>query len=530
MQMKPFIFFGLAIMLMSCRSDVKESNETLNGVRLSKDTLDPEIVAGSFSGQHKMNLDSINIQEFIREYPLFSSVEKDLTRFYRKRDYAFAWHENNRLIEQSNILYNRILHMEDNGVPLDAPYLDTYNRMMEDPNEHDLISRELMLTAQYLSFAKRVLNGIPETESRSVHWYIPRKKTDYTLLLEDILKGKPNAVRKTLYPLYYQLRNELIRHNEIEKAGGWMTIVADKKSYRLGDSSNVIASIRKRLFITGEFSGDTSDHVYDESLQVAINRFQETHGLAQDGVIGNDVISALNITVRERIEQIIVNMERCRWLPNQTDERYIVINIPDFKLFAYEGDSISFSCKVVVGTETNKTAIFRGDVRYVVFNPYWNVPESIIKKEILPALRRDNNYLERNDMEWNEGKIRQRPGEQNALGKVKFLFPNVFNIYLHDTPGKSLFNKEKRTFSHGCIRVSEPRKLAIFLLNKQTGWDEARIDEHMEFGPEEYITLTKSVPVYVVYFTSFVDHTGRLNFRKDIYDRDRLLLDMILSK
>ncbi len=349
-------------------------------------------------------------------------------------------------------------------------------------------------------------------------------------MLEEIIQGKPQAVRNTLYPQYHLLRKKLLRYHEIEKKGGWTTIAPDKRSYRVGDSSPVIAAIRKRLFVSGELSGDTTSEVYDMLLADAIIHFQETHGLTPDGIIGGAVVSALNVPIREWIEQIIVNMERCRWLPNQTDEKYIVVNIPDFKLFAYEKDSISFSCKVVVGTETNKTAIFRGDAKYVVFNPYWNIPESIIRKEILPAMSKDRNYLEKHDMEWNDGKVRQLPGEQNALGKVKFLFPNVFNIYLHDTPSKSLFNKEKRTFSHGCIRVSEPRKLAFFLLKDETGWDEAAVDKNMEYGPEKYVVLSRPVPVYVVYFTAFVDDADRLNFRKDIYVRDQPLADMILSK
>jgi murein L,D-transpeptidase YcbB/YkuD len=223
-------------------------------------------------------------------------------------------------------------------------------------------------------------------------------------------------------------------------------------------------------------------------------------------------------------------MERCRWLPNQTYEKYIVVNIPDYTLFAYKQDSTGFSCKVVVGKETNKTAIFRGDMKYVVFNPYWNVPESIIKKEILPEIKKNSRYLEEHEMEWNGGKIRQKPGAQNALGKVKFLFPNVFNIYLHDTPAKTLFSKEKRTFSHGCIRVAEPRKLAVFLLEDEPGWTEEAIDRNMEYGKERYVTLKKPIPVYVVYFTAFVDDLGRLNFRKDIYLRDHPLRDIILSK
>ena len=420
--------------------------------------------------------------------------------------------------------------MEDNGLPLEAPYIEVYSRMMENPKGQNLVSQELMLTAQYLTFAKKVLNGIPETDSRSIQWYIPRKKINYSLLLEEIIQGNTGAFSKSLYPQYEKLRKELLRYYEIEKKGGWERIKDKKKLYRKGDDAITIAEVRKRLFITQEFLGDTNQTVFDTTLEKSIIAFQETNGLIADGFIKSSLIQELNIPVRERIEQLIVNMERCRWLPNQTDEKYIVVNIPDFTLFAYKQNSTAFSCKVVVGKETNKTAIFRGDMKYVVFNPYWNVPESIIKKEILPEIKKNSNYLEEHEMEWNGGKIRQKPGAQNALGKVKFLFPNVFNIYLHDTPGKTLFSKEKRTFSHGCIRVSEPRKLAIFLLEDEPGWNEEVIDQNMEYGNERYIALKKSIPVYIVYFTAFVDDTGRLNFRKDIYSRDHPLRDIILSK
>jgi murein L,D-transpeptidase YcbB/YkuD len=207
-----------------------------------------------------------------------------------------------------------------------------------------------------------------------------------------------------------------------------------------------------------------------------------------------------------------------------------MVNIPQFLLMAHRGNNIEWSCPVVVGKSTNKTAIFKGTMKYVVFSPYWNVPRSIMNKEILPAMRRNKNYLENHDMEWNGGKIRQKPGPQNSLGLVKFLFPNSFNMYLHDTPSKSLFKEEKRAFSHGCIRVSEPKKLAVFLLENDPEWTSEKIDEAMNSGKEQYVTLRKTVPVYIVYFTAFVDDKGKLNFREDIYHRDNQLRDMIFTK
>jgi murein L,D-transpeptidase YcbB/YkuD len=329
--------------------------------------------------------------------------------------------------------------------------------------------------------------------------------------------------------LYEQLKKELQRFTLLEKNGGWVAIPVAKKSWRLGDSSETVGLIRKRLLATGELSLDSGSALYDEALEAAVKNFQKNHGLNEDGVAGPGVIREMNVPVRERIEQIIVNMERCRWLPNQTEEEYVVVNIPQFKVFAFEKDSMVFSSNVVVGKETNKTVIFKGDMKYVVFSPYWNVPESIMKKEIIPAIRRNPQYLERNNMEWNDGKIRQKPGKDNALGKVKFLFPNVYNIYLHDTPSKHLFKEEKRAFSHGCIRVADPKNLAVYLLRHQKEWTEAAITVAMESGKELFVPLRKPIPVYIVYFTAFVDQQGKINFRKDVYQRDQALKEMLIK-
>ncbi|HRH60705.1 MAG TPA: L,D-transpeptidase family protein, partial [Chitinophagaceae bacterium] len=202
----------------------------------------------------------------------------------------------------------------------------------------------------------------------------------------------------------------------------------------------------------------------------------------------------------------------------------------EYKLHAYENDSLVWSMNVVVGTTANKTTIFNGNLKYVVFSPYWNVPPSIIQKEILPGIKRNKNYLEQHNMEWNGGSVRQKPGLNNSLGLVKFLFPNSYNIYLHDTPAKSLFGEDKRAFSHGCIRLNEPQKLAEYLLRNDTAWTTEKIVKAMKSGKEQYVTLKNPVPVFIAYFTAFVDRKGRLNFRSDVYGRDSRLAKMILEK
>jgi murein L,D-transpeptidase YcbB/YkuD len=243
-----------------------------------------------------------------------------------------------------------------------------------------------------------------------------------------------------------------------------------------------------------------------------------------------NLIRVMNVSLQERIKKILINMERCKWLPNETNGDYIIVNIPQYNLEAHTADSIAFSCKVVVGKETNRTMIFKGDMKYIVFNPYWNVPESILKNEIIPAIRRNANYLNENNMEWYDGRLRQRPGDDNALGRVKFMFPNIFNIYLHDTPSKQLFEMEKRTFSHGCIRIAEPIKMVKFLLRDDASWNEQKIIDEMFSDKERVIKLKKGIPVYVIYLTSFIDEKGKLNFRDDVYGRDMPLNELLFGK
>jgi murein L,D-transpeptidase YcbB/YkuD len=524
----PWVIIILALIL-GCGQAQNNKDIAADSVPAMADTIAPTEIAGNFSDQAELRFDSSEINRFIQAHPAFKSYEKEYSRFYSGRNYTYAWHNRTGLIEQSSILYNRIMQLRDNGLTDAAPYMEEYGQMMEDQTPGLSADRELMLTGQYLVYAGKVLTGIPESDTRRVQWYIPRKKMNYAALLDSLLSGKADT-RKLLLPQYYKLQERLKAYYEIEKRGSWVTIKPDRKKYQPGDSSPVIREIRKKLFLAGDLKNDNQSSIYDEAMVAGIKEFQRRYGLKEDGIAGPGVLKEMAAPLSKRIEQIAVNMERCRWLPNETNEDYLFVNIPQFKLVAMEKDSIVFSCNVVVGTATNKTVIFRGDMKYVVFSPYWNVPQSIINKEILPAMKRNPNYLAKHNMEYNGGQIRQKPGPNNSLGLVKFLFPNSYNIYLHDTPSKSLFKEDKRAFSHGCIRVSEPYELAKYLLRHDPSWTPEKIKEAMNRGKEQYVTLKNTVPVYLVYFTAFVDPQGKLNFRDDIYNRDQELKEMLFAK
>ena len=320
------------------------------------------------------------------------------------------------------------------------------------------------------------------------------------------------------------LEKEIIRFQQIEKNGGWSSIHWKKKTIQLGDTSELVTIIRKRLAITNETNTKDTSDIFDKNLEKDIIGFQTRHGLKPDGKIGIATVKELNVPVQERITQLKLNMERCLQMPDVLGDKYILVNIPAFELIAMKKNIPIFKSKIVTGKESNKTATFKGTMQYVVFAPYWNIPESIMHKEILPEIAKHPGYLEQNHMEWYDGKIRQKPGLWNALGGVKFIFPNAYNMYMHDTPAKTLFNEHSRAFSHGCIRIEQPLKMALFLLEEQKEWNQEKIQAAMMMEKETVVFLKERTSVYIVYFTAFIDEYGKLNFRRDIYGRDRDLI------
>ncbi|MEO6233205.1 MAG: L,D-transpeptidase family protein [Ferruginibacter sp.] len=488
-------------------------------------------IPGNFSTQSRLTFDSLLVDAFIDSFPKFEKFRKDLDTFYRQRKFAYAWFDENGMIEPATNLYNRIQHISAEGIPDKLPYKLEFKTVMESDGMLEPSSTtELMLTAQYLVYAKNVWGGLSEKQSLSTDWYLPRRKTSTTELLDSLTANSDIFENTQLYRQYGLLKDQLKKLNDLQiMHPNWNIILTSKNKYELGDSAVAIEQIRQRLYLLADLPFNDSSLVFDDVLRDGVENFQTRHGLVKDGVIGSQFISEINTSLDKRIEQVIVNMERSRWVPVRLSSNYIVVNIPEFKLHVYEHDSLAWNMNVVVGKDQHKTVIFNGEMKYIVFSPYWNIPSSIVKNETLPALRRNPNYLAQHNMEWNNGGIRQKPGPDNSLGLVKFLFPNSHNIYLHDTPAKSLFKENNRAFSHGCIRLAEPKKLAEYLLQNDTSWNEQKITEAMHSGVEKYVTLKQPVPVFIAYFTAWVDNQGKLNFRKDVYDRDQRLAQLILE-
>ena len=515
----------------SCRSQNKEDQPAITDTIPLKQAADISI-PGSFSAPTKLVFDSSDIHRFTDSFPSFSAVKNDLYDFYRGRNYSFAWFDQNGMIEPADNLYNRIMNIKDEGLPDKILYKQRFTELMEREADNPVPSSmlDIMLSAQYLGYAKLAWTGLSKQKMAAVNWYLPRKETPYKQLLDSLLTGKNILDNEPVFRQYGKLKDYLLRYNNIQENGGWGMIKADKKNYNPGDTSPVIGQIRKTLFITGDLAEDNESTVYDPALLGAIKKYQQRFGYKENGIITATLIREMNVPVEKRIEQIVVNMERCRWVPVDLKSEFLLVNIPDYKVHLYSNDSVLWSMNVVVGKNQHKTVVFNGELKYIVFSPYWNIPASILKNETLPAMRRNPNYLARHNMEWNGGNVRQKPGPNNSLGLVKFLFPNSHSIYMHDTPAKSLFNEDKRAFSHGCIRLADAKKLVMYLLRNEPEWTEAKITAAMNQGKERTVTLKKPVPVFIAYFTSWVDRNGQLQFRNDVYQRDGRLAQMIMEK
>jgi murein L,D-transpeptidase YcbB/YkuD len=524
---KNHILFLIAffIILFACRS--KQNKNIIRDTTINHKT--------SFNN---LFLDSVEVEKFLESHPEFKTFEQQYLDFYKQRNYEYAWFDTSGLAEQShnfiNLLNNTITDLEDSSL-YNASLYQLYNSISSDSLRHrrqsDFEKTELLFTGQFFSYAAKVYKG-SDIDASELGWFIPRKKVNLTAILDSTLKTKAKETDQyaPLNAQYKKLNEQLIKYFELDKltAGVWDSIPAPAKlMLKKGDSSSVIALIKNRLELLGDLAHNDSSGKYDTASLRAVKIFQRRMGLSIDGVIGARMIQELNIPVKQRIQQLLVNMERARWMPPEKDTNYIMVNIPEYKMHVYDSGKLMFDMNVIVGKSTNSTVIFNGNLKYIVFSPYWNVPVSIVQKEIVPSMKKDKNYLQKNNMEITGTSnglpiVRQKPGDNNSLGLVKFLFPNSYDIYFHDTPNRELFNVSSRSFSHGCIRIGEPKKFAQYLLRADTAttWKSNVIDSSMHLQKERWVTLKKTIPVFIVYFTAWVDKNGLLNFRKDIYGHD----------
>ncbi|HEV8084113.1 MAG TPA: L,D-transpeptidase family protein [Chitinophagaceae bacterium] len=512
------------IVFTSCRAQQSKVKEVQRDTTITPAT--------SFS---KLFLDSTTLEKFIKDQNASDSDAVKLRNFYKSRNYQYAWFTEDGIAEQTrafwNLHNNYISNFGDTALRFKNLHHEIDTLLNEDStlkiSPQQTLQTELELTKHFFEYSKHAYAG--KVNSKDLEWFIPRKKIDAVVLLDSFIArdGKNLEGWEPVNVYYQHLKQELLHYYTIEKSGGWKAIESDKsKKYKRGDSALVIKQVKQRLQISGDDKSTDTSAYYKSELELVIQRMQKSFGLKEDGIITASLITALNVPVTERIRQMLINLERMRWIPQQPPGNLLLVNIPEFRLHVFDSGKKQFSMNVVVGKDGHSTVIFTDQLKYVVFSPYWNVPSSIVKNEILPAMRRNSNYLAKNNMEQTGTSnglpvIRQKPGGDNSLGRVKFIFPNSYNIYFHDTPAKSLFNESNRAFSHGCIRLAEPLKLAEYLLRDQPEWTPEKIKEAMNASKENWVTLKKPVPVFISYFTAWVDSEGLLNFRTDIYGHDK---------
>ncbi len=482
--------------------------------------------------------DSTLIAPFFISHPVIKKYEKDLVAIYRNYNFNHIWFDRKGVVEYGNSLYSKVKDLEDEGISSVFPYQKNIDDIFEDDikNIRKNTDAELLLTSLYLFYVDKVYKGIDPKTTTNIGWLLPRKAISYTGLLDSIISDNKLQQEDSLilFNQYYKLRDVLKRYRAIEQKGGWNPIDPDPeiKAYKPNDTAKAIQQIREHLFIAGDLKQNNRSNRYDTEMVTAIKNFQLRNGFKPDSLILPEHIQAMNVPIGERIKTIVVNMERCRYISPEifNSREFIFVNIPSYEMnFLREGKS-EFNSPVVVGESMTKTVIFGGKMSYIVFSPYWNLPKTIIEKEIKPGIEKDKNYLESHNMEWNNGKVRQKPGKNNSLGLVKFMFPNSNDIYLHDTPAKSLFKKDDRALSHGCIRVQKARELAIKILKDNEKWTQEKIDAAMNAGEESIAGLKNKIPVYIGYFTAWVDEQGEINFYKDVYERDERLAALLFYK
>ena len=477
-----------------------------------------------------------------------------LTRqFYQKRGDTLAWIDDRKPRPEMDELIRVLQAADKEGLDPALYNVPTLTARREEAgrgflnakgfNEDEAAKLDVWLTYLYLSYASDLTNGISGLSHADPSWKLRDKKTDPAPLLEKALEER--RVAKSLEELlpnhlqYTRLRDALAKYRDIAQKGGWGALPADLK-LKPGQSHPAVPALAKRLAVTGDYTGsiDEQNQEYGADLQEAVKRAQRRHGLEPDGAVGRAVVAQLNVPVEERVRQIGLNLERWRWLPRDLGERHILVNIPEYRLEVWEGDKVPLSMRVVVGKKDTPTPIFADDMTHVVFSPYWNVPPDIVKNETIPSALRDPAFLQRTNMEVldksgkpvdpssidmdavGDYRFRQRPGSSNSLGLVKFMFPNSFNVYLHDTPADSLFARATRSFSHGCVRVEQPEQLAQYVLKDKPEWTPERISEAMHAGAERTVKLGSPLPVYLGYWTARVSADGIVQFRDDLYGID----------
>lgn len=479
----------------------------------------------------------------------------EIVRLYEERGFSPLWLDGWQLKPGAAVLLANLRDAGAHGLCSDdylLVQLEGLIRIQEDYARNNLplapqnrAVLDLLLSQAFLTFASHLVEGQVDPKLAHVDWRARQRKVDLFKLLQYALdSGRMPQVLDGLYPPHEEYRNlvaALVRYQRLSALGGWPSVLPGP-TIRPGDRDARIRQLKLLLQTTGDLAvpGDNGD-LYDRETVAAVMKFQVRHGLVDDGVIGAKTLAELNVPVEERIRQIELNLERWRWMPKSFGRRHIRVNVADFSLVVVEDGVVVVQMSVIVGTQYRKTPVFSAQMTYLEFAPYWTVPPTILREDKLPIIKRNSDYIpdhhyrivsrsdaeefiDPEDIDWQAvdadnfpGLLRMEPGPWNPLGRVKFMFPNRFNVYLHDTNEAYLFDNNVRSFSSGCIRVERPEDLAYYLLEKES--DEERLAELWSATEPEQVAISP-VPVHVQYWTAWADQEGVINFRPDVYFRD----------
>ena len=471
--------------------------------------------------------------------------DADIAAFYKANGYSSLWTgRTGRERQRRSALFQALSQAGNHGLPAaryDAAGLQAKMKAAKSARDRGLVEVEMSRT--FLQYSRDLQTGVlvPSRIDRAIVRQVPYR--DRTSYLVNFSKSSPNGFFKALAPKtmeYTALMKEKLRMERLLAKGGWGPKVP-AKALKAGQSGEAVVALRNRLISMG-FLKRTNSQTYDAAMQSAVQQFQLAHGLVADGAAGPATMVEINKSVQTRLQSIIVAMERERWVNQERGQRHILVNIPDFTAKIVDNGKITFSTRSVVGAnkDDRPTPEFSDVMEFMVINPSWYVPRSIVTKEYLPALKRNRNAVRHIEITDSKGRkvnrgavnfsqytaktfpfaMRQPPSKGNALGLVKFMFPNVHNIYLHDTPAKNLFGREVRAYSHGCVRLADPFDFAYALLAKQQSNPESYFQSVLATGRETRVDLKSPVPVHIIYRTAFTTPKGHTQYRRDIYGRD----------
>lgn len=486
-------------------------------------------------------------------------MAEEVGDLYRARGFRPLWQSSSGLRPSAYLLVDRLRNAADHGLCGEDYLLAPLERLLKDHAVQlrkqaalaplDIAAFDLLLTQAFFSYATHLVEGRVDPALTHVDWRALRRKLDLGRLLPPAVEGESlGTLLGELvppHPEYRELLKALRHYRQLAAFGGWPRVPAGE-TLRPGDIDARMPAVRTRLLVTGELPVPESfeRNAFGMTTLMAVRRFQERHGLEPDGVIGPRTLAALNVSAEERIRQIELNLERWRWMPRDLGKRHIRVNIADFSLKVIENGEPVLEMPVIVGTPFRRTPVFSAQMSYLEFAPTWTVPATILREDKLPAIKKNPAFLAKNHfrvirhsgqemsadelaaINWHAiaperfpGDLRMDPGPWNPLGRVKFMFPNKFNVYLHDTNERWLFERAERTFSSGCIRIGQPVELARYLLRDQPKWDEDRLQEALARTAPMQVSINP-IPTHLQYWTTWVARDGSVQFRSDLYLRD----------